>query len=112
MGFAAPAYQGEIEFKQSNGSSFTGHLNGDEYFSWIEDKQGHIIKYNNHSKNYELAVLKEQNGTVDLVPSGVKVPLKTAGIFAPSLAAEQSKIDKDTLSKIWKRKRKEVPYHH
>ena len=112
MGFAAPAYQGEITFKQQDGSTFSGHLKGDEYFSWIEDKQGHMIKYNAYSKNYELAVLTEKNGTVDLVPSGVKVPFGLTGKFAPSLVAEQSKIDKDALQKIWKRKRKEMPYHH
>ena len=71
--YAVPAYQGEIEFEQHDGSSFKGHLNGDEYFSWIEDKQGHIIKYNKNSKDYEFAKLKTVKGKVELVPSGVKV---------------------------------------
>lgn len=50
MCMAAPAFQGEIDFKQKDGSSFKGELKGDEYFSWVEDTQGNIIKFNNEDR--------------------------------------------------------------
>ena len=70
ISFASIAYKGDIEFKQKDGSKFTGNLKGDEWFSWVEDKDGHIIKYNNISQNYEYGEVKEINGSLDLVPSG------------------------------------------
>jgi len=69
---AVQAYQGNITFRQHDGSSFKGTLQGDEWFHWIEDKQGNIIVYNRRSKQYEYAKLKKLNGQYDLVPSGIK----------------------------------------
>ena len=112
IGFSAPAYQGEIDFKQSDGSNFIGHLKGDEYFSWIEDKQGHIITYNFLSKNYEFAILKDIKGKVELEPSGVKVSPIMAGQLTSSFNTKQSKIDKNQLTGIWKRKKEAHLYHN
>lgn len=113
MGFAAPAYQGEIEFKQADGSTFSGHLKGDEYFSWIEDKKGHIIKFNKVSKNYEYAKLETIKGEIDIVPSGIKVLNPNAGL-SPSLLGQnisQDKISKEKLSEIWKHKKEKRKFH-
>lgn len=108
--YGVPAYQGEIEFKQKDGSIFKGHLKGDEYFSWVEDKYGHIIKYNKKSKDYEYAKLKEVDGKTDLVPSGIMVSESSflkQGAFVPSVS-----ISKKQLSEIWSRKKSETKYHH
>ena len=98
--YAAPAFTGDIEFKQKDGATFVGQLKGDEWFNWIEDEKEHIIKYSNRSKNFEYGRLKEINGDVDLVPSGVKV-----GSRLGTLSADQSKIDKSRLIEIWKLKK-------
>lgn len=103
--WAAPALLEEIDFKQKDGTTFKGHLKGDEHFSWIEDKEGHVIVYNKASKNYEFATLKEVNGSIELLPTGVK-KLKEGAImkvFSPAVSA--SKIDRSVLKKIWKEKR-------
>jgi len=111
LGFAAPAYQGEITFTQKDGSSFTGHLQGDECFSWIKDKQGQIVVFNNKSKNYELAKLKMLDGHMELLPSGIKVSdTHKSDIKAVKMA--NSKIKISDLTKIWKEKRKSRLYHH
>jgi len=111
LGFAVPAYKGEIDFKQKDGSTFKGELKGDEYFSWVEDKQGNIIKYNTKTKNYEYAKLKETNSSVDLISTGVKVDMLSGKL--PSFgSAEDLKIDKEILHNLLKQKREERPYHH
>ncbi|HSR73310.1 MAG TPA: hypothetical protein VLL31_00575 [Sulfurovum sp.] len=99
--YTAPAYKGAIKFEQSDGSTFSGKLKGDEWFNWVEDKQGDIIKYNKKSKNYEYGVVKEVNGTLDLAPSDIKVGNKPAG-------SDLGKIDKKTLIKIWKEKKEKA----
>lgn len=99
--YTAPAYKGPIKFEQSDSSTFSGKLKGDEWFNWVEDEQGDIIKYNKKSKNYEYAVVKEANGTLDLAPSNIKVGDKPEG-------SDLGKIDKNTLTKIWKQKKEKA----
>ena len=104
--FAVSAYSGKIKFVQSDQESFYGHLKGDEWFNWIEDEKGDVILYNQRSKNYEYAKLKDENGTLDLVPSGRKVR-------APQTTYRASKqnipnLDKRALPLIWKHKREEA----
>jgi len=110
-GVCAPAYQGEIIFSQQDGSHFKGHLHGDEYFSWIEDKQGNIVIFNKQSKNYELAKLHMVDGHMQLLPSGFKASdTHKHGIkFAQE---ENHKIKLQDLKKVWKIKRENRPYHH
>jgi hypothetical protein len=102
MAFSSIAYDGDIEFEQKDGVSFTGNLKGDEWFSWIEDKSGNIIKYNTLSKNYEYATIKDVNGTTELVPSGTKVT-NTINSDTTLLNTNSNK-----LFEIWQQKRKEA----
>lgn len=107
--YSVPAFKGPIKFKQNDGSAFVGKLKGDEWFSWVEDKQGDIIKYNKESKNYEYGMIKEINGTLDLVPSSIKVGHKPKQSSSPdSTLPTLLKIDKKTLEKIWKQKKEEA----
>jgi len=99
--YAVPAFKGSIKFKQNDGSTFSGKLQGDEWFHWVENTEGDIIKYNKESKNYEYAVVKELNGTLDIVPSNVKVGDKVEG-------SGLEKIDKEILKKIWKQKKEKA----
>ena len=101
--FAVSAYPGKLKFMQSDQESFYGYVKGDEWFNWIEDEEGSVILYNQVSKEYEYAKLKDENGTLDLVPSGRKV---SGTQMAPS-ASKQSipSLDKNLLPIIWKYKR-------
>jgi len=110
-GFCAPAYQGEITFTQKDGSHFVGHLHGDEYFSWIEDTQGHIVVFNKKSKDYELGKLQIINGHMQLLPSGLKSSDSNKnGITFAQVANNKIKIS--DLKKVWKEKRESRPYHY
>ena len=107
--YSAPAFKGSIKFKQNDGSTFSGRLKGDEWFNWIEDKHGDIIKYNKKSKNYEYGVIKEINGTLDLVPSSIKVGNKPKqSISADGTIPNVLKIDKEVLRQIWKQKKEKA----
>lgn len=98
--FATPAFKGKLSIKQADGETFQAKIKGDEWFNWIEDDNGNVIKYNNNSKNYEYATLEEKNGELDLIPSGTRVATDLG-----SLTGHISVIDKDTLTSIWKEKK-------
>ena len=110
LAFSMPACDKKIKFKQKDGSTFQAHLYGDEYFSWVKDAQGNIIKYNYQSNNYEYAKVVEKNNTVDVVPSGMAVNQESNVSAAPMQNAK--KISQEILSKVWERKRNERKYHH
>ena len=91
--FGVPAFKGELVFENSDGSTFKGHLKGDEHLNWVEDKQENIIKYNSKTKDYEFARVVEKSGVVKLVPSHIK---------ADGIMKSPFKIDNSTLKKLWK----------
>ncbi len=97
---AVSAYQEVLSLKQSDTKSFRGTIKGDEWFHWVEDNHGNIIKYNPKSKNYEYAKVQRAQGYLDLVPSGKKVATGIA-----SQTEDISIIDKKILLEIWKQKR-------
>ncbi len=107
--FSAPAYKGEMIFKQQNGSSFKGYLKGDEWFNWIEDKQAHVVKYNSVSHAYEYGVIKEVNGSLDLFPSGIKVGEESRQVRAAGdTPLKIPSVDKKVLVKIWQEKKRKA----
>ena len=72
LSFGVSAFKGEVLFENSDGSTFKGHVKGDEHLNWVEDKQENVIKYNNKSKDYEYAKVVKKNGVVKLIPSNIK----------------------------------------
>jgi hypothetical protein len=108
LGFAVSAIPDDINFEQQDGSIFEGNLKGDEWFSWIEDKNGNIIKYNDDSKNYEYAIIEEVNGEIDLMPSGIMVSSENNNSNAPSMTITSIRPNIKLLGQIWKRKRREA----
>lgn len=105
---AVAAYQEEISFKQNNGDTFKGYIKGDEWFHWVEDKQGNIIVYNQQTKNYEYGILKKVKDVYELVPSGVTIDKTNNASQAKISNTAIKHIDKKELNRIWKRKRQEA----
>ncbi len=97
--FGAPAYHGEKEFKQDNGISFKGYLQGDEYFSWIQTKTGHTAKYNSNSRNYEYMILSTDD---KLQFSNIKV---NSSNLRSNVPKEIKIISIEQLGKLWKKAR-------
>lgn len=103
---SGPAFKGLIDFKQPDGSTFQGSLKGDEWFSWIEDSQGNIVKYNNSTKRFEYSELSENNGEFDLQHSGIAVqkPVQSNQKSTANINPKYH-IDQNTLKQIWQTKR-------
>ena len=104
---AAPAAPGYRLFYQADGKSFEAELKGDEYFSWMEDKQGRVIQYNLDSSNYEYSVLIETNGELTLTHSGVAATNYTPMGVSSSIGNRPTiiAIDKPALSEFVKKSR-------
>lgn len=68
---ATQAFNHDNDFLNDDGTSFVGQLQRNEWFNYVLDKQGNIIKYNSKSKNYEYANFVKVNGLNELVPNGV-----------------------------------------
>lgn len=105
--YGVQAYKGEIEFKQSDDSTFNAQLKGDEWFNWVQTEDGYVVQYNPKSKNYEYMIL-QNNET--LIFSDVKVaqtPSKSASRVGrsqtPDLPANIQKIDEKVLGKMWQK---------
>ena len=109
--FAAPALQREFDFKQEDGTTFKGHLKGDEWFNWVETGEGYVAKYNKQSKNYEYMILKKESNKSALEFSNIKVSGKSANGAAQAqqnLPEQIKKIPSKDLGAIWKEKRKKM----
>ena len=105
---AVEAYQGEITFTQNDGTTFLGHLKGDEYFHWIEDKHGNLIVYNKKKQRYELGQVIEKEGQLDLNTTGIAVSSTQNKSFSAGINEGTAKVNSAVLRKIWQRKRREA----
>ena len=100
-----PALQESKAFSHNDGSAFTGMLQGDEWFNWVETPDGHSVKYNPQSRDYEYLNIREENNESVVEFSGVRVP---ADVDGKPQAAPQGveKMTKKKLQKAWKDARK------
>ena len=97
LAYAVPAFKGEITFVQADGTTFKGHIKGDEHFHWSELKNKSVVVFNKKSKNYEYAkVGRDAEGKESLMASGMKAK---AGKVNPY------RLDRKVLNLMWKDKR-------
>ena len=99
--FAAPAFHGEQSFKQNDGTSFLGTLRGDEYLNWIQSDNGDVLLYNKKSKQYEYAIIKNDN----LEPSGYKFNSQQALKKSPAFLL---KVEKKSLLELYRIKKQKA----
>ncbi len=99
---AAPAYNKLRDFKQSDGTTFKARAFGNQHLNWIETQDGEILKYNEQSKNFEYAKIKDES----LKPSGARYEQNNSK-RARSLK-HVGKIDKQELRKLWMKKQEEA----
>ncbi|PHR58577.1 MAG: hypothetical protein COA44_03825 [Arcobacter sp.] len=106
--FGVPAIDSEITFVQADGSNFKAFLQGDEYFNWVQTKDGYLTQYNSLTKNYEFMILNTQD---ELIFSNVKVPTETKQAFSQVsqvLPSNIKKIPSEKLELIWKKRWEEA----
>lgn len=102
--FGGPALQENRAFKHNDATSFQGKLKGDEWFNWVETSNGHAVKYNPESRNYEYLEIREENNETVHEFTGVRVPADVNGV--PQAAPEGiEKVPKTELHRVWKNTR-------
>jgi hypothetical protein len=100
--FCAPAFSKIRTFKNSDGKEFKAQAQGDQYLNWIYTEDGEILKYNQKSKDFEYAIIKDNL----LQPSGVKYQKKST---KTKMANSFKKVDISKIYKLWQEKRKTSP---
>lgn len=98
--YSAPAFSGKQQFKQPDGTTFSGKQRGDEYLHWIETENDDILLYNRKSRRFEYAIINNKD---ELVPSGEALHTsrhsKRSAVLTPN-------IRKDELHRLWQKKRR------
>jgi hypothetical protein len=95
FGFSAPALDAMREFTNADGTTFMAKAQGNQHLNWVQTQDGEILKYNEASKNFEYAEIKEDA----LVSSGLKY--EKSGPNKAAALEKRSKIDKADLAKLW-----------
>jgi hypothetical protein len=105
--FSVPAAPHLMTFEQPDGTSFQGHLRGDEYFSWIETEGDRLIVVEDRSTGYfEFATIQpDASGKSRLAPSGLRVSSDPSSRSAR--AARVETISREQLGELWKAARQE-----
>ncbi len=99
--FSAPAYNKMREFKQADGTTFMAKGQGNQNLNWIQTEDGQILRYNQTSKNYEYAVIKNQK----LKASGSEYK-KSNLKRVKSLQKEDNSL-KQAVHNLWSQKNRE-----
>jgi len=98
--FGAPAFDALREFTNADGTTFMAKAQGNQHLHWIQTQDGDILKYNEETKNFDYAQIKENR----LMPSGIKYeksPLNKAAALQ-----KIDKLDTAELSKLWSERQK------
>jgi len=109
---AAPAFSKNRAFMQEDGQTFKAKVMGDEYLNYLETEDGEIVVFNKTSKNYDYAIIANENNQRLLAPSGFKVQSKKANSKMRSNPFR--KISKEELHELYierKQGRKKIETH-
>jgi len=98
--YSAPARGGIREFTQADGSTFKASAKGNQHLNWIESEDGEILKYNQKTKNYEIAEIKNEN----LSPSGQKYINPHANDTQRSQSLNIKRVDKNKVYELWRKR--------
>jgi len=97
---AVSAFPGELSFTQKDGSSFKGHLVGDEWLNYVSLENNYVAIFNKENNNYEYAIIEVKDGKSHLVSSGIKVE-DALHLNAPEeLAKTISPLNRQSLSDL------------
>lgn len=94
----APAFHKMRTFTNSDGTTFQARALGNQHLHWIQTQDGEILKYNQESKNFEYATIKDDS----LKPSGTAYQ-KSNSKRARSLG-HVNKILESDIYRLWVKK--------
>lgn len=110
--FAVSAFPGEITFTQNDGTTFKGHLKGDEWLNFVSLPNDYVAVYNKESKNYEYARIELKDGKQVLISTKQKVDESLHLNNPEELAKQISPLDSAQLSQLHRPRNKAVERHH
>lgn len=94
--FSAPICPVPVEFTQPNGDVITVTGYGDEFFSWQEDENGNIIAYDEESRSYKFAEIKDN----EIIPTSQEVKKNTTfRLFSTNIFSH--KIQREDVIPLW-----------
>lgn len=99
--FGVMAFSNWQTFHQDDGTSFEAKVQGDEYFHWIETKDGTLLIFNQAANRYEYL---ELNAT-DAFTSHQKYQPSQPSYSAQFRASKNYTKQSELLQKIWKKRR-------
>lgn len=99
--YAVMAFSNWQTFTQNDGTSFKAKVQGDEYFHWIETKDGTLLIFNQEANRYEYL---ELNAT-DAFTSHQKYQPSQSTHSQQSHASKNYTKQSELLQKIWKKRR-------
>jgi len=97
----APAFQGKRTFAQPDGSLITYKNRGDEHLHWSESEDGEVIIYNEMTKQFEYAEIKDEM----LQPSGKRYKKVDSSSKRSRSDMANKHLHKDQLHDLYKIKR-------
>ena len=100
--FAAPAYNKMRDFTQADGTTFKARGMGNQHLNWIETEDGEVLRYNQSSKNFEYATIKNNS----LRASGTRYETNSSKRAASRSQIDQ--VDKKNVYDLWSQKREEA----
>ena len=117
LALGAPAFPGMLEFIQPDGSKFKGTQKGDEWFNWIETKDGDIVLRHRDNFQFQYAQIEIIDGSKVLAPSGIKVIEEKTDRAGKSKISNSSiknipLVPKKILYEMWKQARKNALKEH
>lgn len=104
---AAPAFEKERIYTQSDGTTFKAKPQGDEYLHFLKTTEGAILLYNPVTKNFDYAKIENDR----LVPSGT--PYKTGKTKLRKSAAYSSRpaITPQELQRVYIKAKERFRHH-
>ncbi len=98
--YAVPAFSMPREYRQSDGTTFIATPRGDEFLHYLESQDKRILKYNNKSKEYDYATIRNER----LAPSGIRyVPPSKQKSAAAATVTPPPKITQEELQLLRKK---------
>ena len=91
-----------IEFTQPDGQKLTGYVRGDEYLNWIKLTDGSIVIYNPKSRQYEYAIIENN----ELRSSNIKVNKTKVN----RTSSQINSLQENELFKLRKKKKEQIKF--
>lgn len=104
---AAPAFEKERTYTQSDGTTFKAKPQGDEYLHFLKTKEGSILLYNQKTKNFDYATVENNR----LVPSGIPYKIGKTKLRKSVTHSSKPDITPQELQRVYIKAKERFRHH-